>query len=94
MRTTPLTPAVAELVAALTLLRDRLAPVVDELLAGEASQAGLDELAVQFELIAADLRGAGADTPRVVDADQVLVSDGDLEVRVLPKRRASPSPKR
>ena len=54
------------LIATLTMLRDRLAPVVDELLADEASPAGLTALAQEFELIAADLRHV-ADTPRVLD---------------------------
>ncbi len=67
----PVTTRVDYLIAALTLLRDRLAPVVDELLAGQASQAGLTELAGELDVIAANLRHAAVDAPRVVDGDQV-----------------------
>lgn len=40
----------------LTLVRDGLAPIVDQLLAGDAPQRQLDELAEQFEAIAQLLR--------------------------------------
>lgn len=65
-----MTTRIEYLIATLTLLRDRLAPVVDELTFGEASPAGLMALAEEFELIAADLRQV-AETPRVLDGDQV-----------------------
>jgi hypothetical protein len=43
------------LVAALTLLRDQLGPVVDELIAGELSREAERRLAKALRMIAADL---------------------------------------
>jgi hypothetical protein len=50
------TSKTAYLAGLLTLVRDGLAPIVDQLLAGDAPQDQLDELAAQFDQIARVLR--------------------------------------
>lgn len=60
-----MSPHDARLVAALTVLRDHLAPVVDELLAGQLVEADRAELARVFRTVALALDP----TPRIVDAE-------------------------
>ena len=50
-----MTPQDARLVAALTVLRDQLAPVVDELLADELTEQERAELARALRTVAQDL---------------------------------------
>lgn len=54
--TSPVIDRRARLVGMLTLLRDGLAPVVDDLLAGDAPQDQLDALADRLETVADELR--------------------------------------
>lgn len=51
----PVTPENARLVAALTVLRDQLAPVVDEISFGELDAEDRRELARAFRIVAAAL---------------------------------------
>lgn len=62
-RVRPMTPREARLVGELTLLRDNLAPVVDQITAGHLTDDEALKLAAMLELVAQDLR------PTVVQPD-------------------------
>lgn len=54
---------IAHLVAVLTVLRDGLGPIVDDLLAGDVPQNELNDLARRFEIVARMLRTVGFEQP-------------------------------
>lgn len=66
----PMTPGEDRLVAVLTMLRDQLAPVVDQIAAGHLTPDQALQLAAMLELVARDLR------PTVVPPDDTGDSGG------------------
>ena len=60
----------ARLVGMLTVLRDGLAPVVDDLLAGDVPQEQLDALADRLKMVADELRALHP----IIDVEHLILS--------------------